>query len=168
MDASVLLYLIDYQSTCGRSAGIFLSSLKQLRTAQWNALFDMAISYQVFGYLDRVQCRSFTDLVADTPEGQSVRVGNILADTAHIDRIATGQQQRHRIFLLVGFIHQHDSLGTAKCFAGLSTDTGRSASSHTASECARITGTRIQVALTSISECIILRVSLYIFISSFV
>ena len=66
MDASVLLYLIDYQSTCGRSAGIFFSSLKQLRTAQWNALFDMAISYQVFGYLDRVQCRSFTDLVADT------------------------------------------------------------------------------------------------------
>lgn len=119
MDASVLLYLIDYQSTCGRSAGIFFSSLKQLRTAQWNALFDMAISYQVFGYLDRVQCRSFTDLVADTPEGQSVRVGNILADTAHIDRIAAGQQQRHRIFLLVGFIHQHDSLGTAKCFAGL-------------------------------------------------
>ena len=54
MDASVLLYLIDYQSTCGRSAGIFFSSLKQLRTAQWNALFDMAISYQVFGYLDRV------------------------------------------------------------------------------------------------------------------
>ena len=47
MDASVLLYLIDYQSTCGRSAGIFFSSLKQLRTAQWNALFDMAISYRM-------------------------------------------------------------------------------------------------------------------------
>lgn len=91
-DASVVLYLIDYQSTFSRSAGIFFSSLKQLKVAQGNALFDMAVSYQVFGYLDRVQCRSFTDLVADTPEGQAVRVGNILADTAHIDRIAAGQQ----------------------------------------------------------------------------
>ena len=44
MDASVLLYLIDYQSTCGRSAGIFFFSLKQIRNSQWNSLFDMDVS----------------------------------------------------------------------------------------------------------------------------
>ena len=49
-----------------------------------------------------------------------------------------------------------------------STESGRSVSTQMASEWLRITGTRTQVALTSMSECMILRVSLYIFISSFV
>lgn len=49
-----------------------------------------------------------------------------------------------------------------------STDTGRSVSTQTASEWARMTGTRTHVALTRTSECMILRVSLNIFISSFV
>ncbi len=46
--------------------------------------------------------------------------------------------------------------------------TGRSVSSQMLSEWARMTGTRTQVADTSMSECMILRVSLYIFISSLV
>ena len=48
------------------------------------------------------------------------------------------------------------------------TDTGRSVSSQMLSEWARITGTRTQVADTAMSECMILRVSWNIFISSFV
>ena len=39
------------------------------------------------------------------------------------------------------------------------TDSSSSVSTHTASECARITGTRTQVAEVRMSECIILRVS---------
>ena len=46
--------------------------------------------------------------------------------------------------------------------------TGRSVSTHTLSEWARMTGTRTHMALTATSECIIFLVSLTIFISSFV
>ena len=49
-----------------------------------------------------------------------------------------------------------------------STVRGRSVSTQMASEWERITGTRTQVALTSMSECMIFFVSWYIFISSFV
>ena len=56
----------------------------------------------------------------------------------------------------------------AKASLASSTETGRSVSIQMLSECERRAGTRTQVALTFTSECMILRVSLYIFISSFV
>lgn len=56
----------------------------------------------------------------------------------------------------------------AKAARASSGETGRSVSSQMLSLWARITGTRTQVADTSMSECMILRVSWYIFISSLV
>ena len=56
----------------------------------------------------------------------------------------------------------------AKASRASSTDTGRSVSTQMLSEWERRAGTRTHMALTCTSECMILRVSLYIFISSFV
>ena len=56
----------------------------------------------------------------------------------------------------------------AKASRASSTESGRSVSTQIASEWARMTGTRTHMALTFTSECMILRVSLNIFISSLV
>ena len=37
-----------------------------------------------FGYLDRIQGSSLFDLVANAPEGNSVRVGDVFTDTANV------------------------------------------------------------------------------------
>ena len=75
-------------------------------------------AYQVFGYLYGIQSRSLLDLVAYNPERQSAVIGQILADTSHIDGILACKEERHGVFLGSRVVHQHQSFSLGKSFAG--------------------------------------------------
>ena len=134
----------------------------------FRVLSQLAFAQQVFRYLHGVEGGSFAYLVAHAPEGQPVGVGEVLADAPHVHGVFAGEEQRHGVELLRRVIHHHYALGGFEGTARPATVTGRSVSSQMLSEWARKAGTRTQVALTLMSLCMILRVSLYIFISSFV
>lgn len=51
-----------------------------------------------FRDLHRIEGSSLFDLVAHQPEGEAIGVGQVFADAAHKDVVATFKQERHRIF----------------------------------------------------------------------
>lgn len=69
--------------------------------------------------LHGVECGAFLDLVSDQPEGESVGVGNVFAQTAGIDGVLACGIKRHRIFLGCGFVNNHQTFSLFKGFAGL-------------------------------------------------
>ena len=46
----------------------------------------------MFGYLDGVEGGTFAYLVADTPESQSVGVGEVTAYSAHVDVVCSAEE----------------------------------------------------------------------------
>ena len=73
-------------------------------------ILNVAFAHQVFRNLHGVQRRTLLDLVAHNPERQSVVVGQVAADAAHVDGVFAGQEQGHRILLLRRVVHQHEAL----------------------------------------------------------
>ena len=69
-------------------------------------LLQAVVGDQPLGNLYGVEGSALLDLVAYEPEGQTVLVGQILAYTAYIDVILTGQEQWHRINLVGRVVHQ--------------------------------------------------------------
>lgn len=118
-----------------------------------------AVCDEPFGDLHRVQGGTLADLIADAPEREAVGRGEVASDAAHVHRVPTGREQRHRIDLVARSVLQHDARGRREGVACLFGEIGRSVSTQMLSEWARITGTRTQVAETAMSECMILRVS---------
>lgn len=127
-----------------------------------------AVCDEPFGDLHRVQCGTLADLIADAPEREAVGRGEVASDATHVHRVPTGSEQRHRIDLVARSVLQHDTRGRREGVACLFGRNRALRSTQMLSEWARITGTRTQVAETTMSECMILRVSWYIFISSLV
>ena len=60
-------------------------------------LTDVAHFHQVFRNLNGIQRGSLSDLVTRQPEGQTIRISQILADTSYIDIILVGCEEGHRI-----------------------------------------------------------------------
>src|SRR5690554_4924065 len=68
-------------------------------------LFD-----QVLRNLHRVQGGSLADLIRYGPEAESLVVGQVLADTTHVDRVFAAEAERHGILLLGGIVDHHHTL----------------------------------------------------------
>ena len=51
---------------------------------------QMSVSEQIFGDLHGIQRGPLADLVADTPERQRVRIGQIATDTTHVYGVDSG------------------------------------------------------------------------------
>jgi len=64
---------------------------------------------QKFGNLDRICCRPFTKVVADTPEREAVRIGKVLADPADKDKITARTVAGHWIATVGLFINDLDA-----------------------------------------------------------
>ena len=118
--------------------------------------------------MDGIEGSTLLDLVADNPEGEAIVIGEVLADATDIDGILAGQEERHRVFLLGGVVLDDQTFGLGKGGLGFGYTDGALGLYQMASEWERKEGTRTQVALTRTSLCMILRVSLNIFISSLV
>ncbi len=54
----------------------------------------LAVGYEILGYLHSIECCALLDLIADEPEGKTVGIGSVAADTAHIHRILPGGIER--------------------------------------------------------------------------
>ena len=134
-----------------------------------NYLSDILHFNQVFSNLNGIQSGTFLNLVAYNPESQTVFVSQVFTDTTYIYRVVFPARNNgigYSFFSGLSISTRPSPLANAS--RASSTDTGRSVSIQMLSECERSAGTRTQVALTCTSECMILRVSLYIFISSLV
>ena len=75
------------------------------------ALFDVADLDEVFGDLHGIEGGTFLDLVAAEPEGETVGVGQVLADAPDEDVVLTGGEQGHGIALVGGVVDDGDALG---------------------------------------------------------
>ena len=53
------------------------------------------VLYEPFGYLYGVEGGTLLYLVAHQPEGETVGVADVLADTAHVDIVASLQEEGH-------------------------------------------------------------------------
>ena len=91
-------------------------------------LFDMswlvgllhhALGDEVFGNLYSVECCTLLDLVTHNPEGETVLVGEILADATHIDGILASEEQGHGVLLLGGVVHEYESIAVGEGFTSL-------------------------------------------------
>lgn len=100
---------------------------------------------------------------------QVVVVGQVLTDAAYVDIVLAGALQGHGIdILVVGVVHQRHagSLGQSLTYF-FNAERSLGLEPHALGVAAQ-QATRTQVAEVRTSECMILRVSLYIFISSLV
>ena len=64
---------------------------------------------QQFGDLDGVGRRPFSQVVADAPEREAVRVGEVFPDAADEDKVAAGAGAGHRVAALYFFVHDFDA-----------------------------------------------------------
>ena len=90
-----------------------------LVSAQKLFLFHIAHLDEVFGNLYSVKGGTLLDLVAYNPEGESVFVCQVLADTAYIDGAFAGKEEGHGVFILGRIVHQHQAFAVGKGFASL-------------------------------------------------
>ena len=61
---------------------------------------------QIFGNLHCIQCGTFLDLVAYEPKRHAVFVSQVLTDTAYVDIVFSGQEERHGVSLCGRVVHQ--------------------------------------------------------------
>jgi hypothetical protein len=66
--------------------------------------------YQILCNLHCVESCTLLDLVTYNPHEDTVRIRDILADTANIYRILTCEEQRHWVDLLLGAVHEDEAL----------------------------------------------------------
>ena len=74
-------------------------------------LSDIFYFEQIFGDLDGIQGGTLLDLVADGPERQAVRVGQVFADTSHVNRVFAGDEEGHWVDFVCRIVLQDDTLG---------------------------------------------------------
>ena len=65
---------------------------------------------QILRNLHCVESCTLLYLVTHNPHDDAVGVRDILADTAHIYRVLTCEEKRHRIYLLLGVVHKDKTL----------------------------------------------------------
>ena len=81
-------------------------------------LLHHTLGHEVFGYLHGVEGCAFLDLVTYNPEGESVVVGEVLADAAYVYGVFAGKEEGHGVFLLGWVVHEHETIASSKGFAG--------------------------------------------------
>ena len=131
-------------------------------------LFQISRLYEIFANLHCVERSSLANLIAREPECQTVGIGKIFTETTHVNIVLVGSEEGHGIFAVLGIVHESYSLGCGNGFAGFVNayrTFGFNPNAFAVGTQRRHTHAG---GLVTTSLCIILRVSLYIFISSFV
>lgn len=128
----------------------------------------MAIVYKIFGNLYRIQCRPLAYLIATEPIRETLIGSKVFADAPHENVVFAGRVERHRINKAGGVVFERDTRCGGESLAHLFNSECARCLYPNASEWERSDDTRTHVEEHFTSECMIFRVSLYIFISSFV
>ena len=63
----------------------------------YNACLNLLLLDDLLGDLYCVQCGTFADLVAYTPESNTISIRQVLADTTYIHVVCSTQIQWHRV-----------------------------------------------------------------------